>query len=189
MTKSNRKDRIYRTTEKGEVYLPIGHYVLLTSENVVKNNSLDIIISGLGSCIALIMRDINNNIHAMSHILLPELKNIKKSTHREFPHKYAEFSVKELLNEMLELGAEHKNIKAAIIGGADIFRNGIYAIGGQNTKKVKEELDKFNIILECYETGGHRGRVIKYDVKNNLILSKFTGEDEFRILNKKGVKK
>ena len=130
-----------------------------------------------------------NNLHAMSHILLPTLKHTKNPINREYPHKYAAFSIKELFNELIINGAEKDNIKACIIGGADIFRNGIYAIGKENIDKVKKELKKLDITIECEELGGHRGRVIKYNVKDNLILSKFTGEKTFRTLNKKEVLK
>ena len=185
MLSRDRKDKVLQIPGKEDIYLPIGHYALITSKNLVNNHPSTLLISGLGSCVALIMRDIENNVHAMSHILLPVMKNIRNSRNNEYPHKYAAFSVKELFNELIINGAKKKNIKAAILGGADIFRNGIYAIGVENINKVKEELKKLEIKIECEETGGHRGRVIRYDIKNNLILSKFTGEENYRILNQK----
>ena len=188
MLSRDRIDKIYQRTGKGEIFLPIGHYALITPKEIVNNDPLTIIISGLGSCIALIMRDLQKNVHGMSHILLPTMKSTKNPKNKDYPHKYAVFSVKELFNELIINGAEKRNIKAAILGGADIFRNGIYAIGKENISKVREELKKLEIEIECEEIGGHRGRVAKYDIKNNLILTKFTGEDDFRILNKKGVK-
>ena len=189
MIKNKKISRIIPTLNNGRIFLPIGHYALVTSEDLSKIFPISIRISGLGSCIALIMYDKKNEIHAMSHILLPEKKTNKKYNLMEYPHKYVDSSVRELFNDFLALGAEKRNIKACIIGGADIFRNGIYSIGEKNIKKVREELKKMDIPLECEEVGGYRGRVIKYDINKKLILSKFTGEDQYRVLNKIGGKK
>ena len=175
----HRKDRVERSNKDGEIQLPVGHFALLNSHNNA-NNATKIAIYGLGSCIALILCDCVKKIGAMSHILLPKVKISRKSNPYLFPHKYAELSVKELHNTLLQHGATRKNMKAAIIGGANIFKDANLAIGTLNTEEVKHQLQTLNIDIVKEVVGGRRGRVIIYDIQDNSILVKVTGTHDFK---------
>ena len=168
----DRNDCIQRCDSKGEITLPIAHYALISS-----NIKPKIVIYGLGSCIALILYDSQNKVFAMSHILLP---HSDKNTFPKFPHKFADSSVKDLMENMILNGAEKSNIKAVIVGGSKIFQNQINNVGTENIKAVKRELERLKIRISNEDVGGKRGRIIIYDTEENTVYSKTTGEENFR---------
>ncbi|MBN1802962.1 MAG: hypothetical protein JW891_15745 [Candidatus Lokiarchaeota archaeon] len=134
---------------------------------------------GLGSCIALILRDKKNDVHGMSHILLPDSQTSKNEEHLLTPHKYVDTSIKELRKELIKHGAHKKNIKAIVVGGAHII-NVDHEI--QNADVVIEELKKYEIPVEKIDIGGKRGRSVIYDAKDGSILVKNGKTNEFRKL-------
>ena len=179
MDEKIRFDRVRRACKSGEIQIPMGHYALIALSKAEVNNGTKIAIYGLGSCIALILYDRVKKIGAMSHILLPEPRG-RRANLLNLPHKYASSSVQDLLGEMLKEGASKKNLRAVIIGGADIFQDHSLEMGKENTLAVKHQLELLKIKLEKEIVGGHRGRVLIYDITDNSISVKITGEDNFR---------
>ena len=174
-----RQDRAFIEENKGEIMLSIAHYALFNSNH--RTHKPKIVIYGLGSCIALILYEQENNIQAMSHILLPESNNSQKASN--YPHKYANSSVKDLLAEFLRHGAKRENIKAIIVGGAKIFQGFDNSISEQNIHSIKKELAKYKIKIKKQDLGGSKGRILKYDPNDNSVLVKETGASDFKRLN------
>ena len=163
-------DRIIKPNQKGEISLPIAHYAIVNSKKKYKNYKT-ITIYGLGSCIAILLLDSINHIHAMSHVLLPTSK-LKEDSQIKLPHKYVNTSIKDLLDKMIESGAELKNLKAIMIGGATIFDNEFNYIGQQNIRMARKLLNSLNIKILFEEVGGKKGRTIIYNIVDNLIKIK-----------------
>ncbi len=173
-----RKDRIFEPNQDGILNIPIAHYALINSND----STSKIAIYGLGSCVALILYDKKIGVHAMSHIMLPTNKRIKGNHSERFPHKFADISVKDLINELLFHGAKRRNLRAAIIGGSTIFKDHLNLIGTENVSTVKQELTSLNIKIRKEHTGSNKGRIVIYDPKDDSVLIKFTGENEFKKL-------
>ena len=155
------------------ITLPIGHSIIINNNH---NSFSSISINGLGSCIALILYDKEKFLCGMSHILLP---NSNGKSAINFPHKYADLSVRSLINELISLGAKKTNLRAIIVGGSKIFDLKYNIIGSQNIKSVKRELHNFNIEIEIEIVGGIRGRVIKLDIDEHAVYVKSTGDNDF----------
>ena len=170
-------DRVKEKTRDGDFNVPIGHFALSNSKNISLNHSPTISIYGLGSCIALVLFDKTNNVSAMSHILLPKAQPNKEI---RFPHKYANLSVKLLMEELLNHGAVRDNIRALVVGGSKIFNFDNNLMGFDNTSSVKEELNSLKIQIIKEDTGGSKGRNVKFDTKNFSLSVKSTGEKEFK---------
>ena len=173
----NRRNLLKNVDSNGLLNLPIGHYII-----VAKNNSeiepaiKKLAIFGLGPCIALIFCDLIQNVSAMAHILLP---CNRRSSPIEYPHKYANLSIKDLVAKMSEMGCQRENIKAVIIGGANIFDSSDFSVANENIRMVKKQLKLFNIKANLEITGGNRGRVLLYDPFQNKIQVKETGTTDF----------
>jgi chemotaxis protein CheD len=169
-------DRIEETDTNGIINLPIGHYSIVKSRCKNKHLSPKLSIYGLGSCIALILCDFNKQICGMSHILLPKstTKNIN------YPHKYANLSVKLLMKELISHGAEREHIRAIIIGGSKIFDLDNNMMGFENIRATKAELDSLKIDIIKEETGGSRGRIIIFDTEDLSLCIKSSGEDKYK---------
>jgi len=176
MDEVKRIDCIYQANDRGELVLPVGHYAIINSNNKFGSN-LRIVIYGLGSCVSPIIYDKKLKIAGMSHVLVP---NSRKGESEVYPHKYAELSVKLLVEELLNHGARKENLVAIIIGGAKIFRHQDCEVGERNVKLVKNELKKLNIKLIKEDTGGFRGRIVEFDSKNFSVSVKMTGNPYFK---------
>jgi len=170
-------DRVKEKNRNSNYYLPIGHYALSNSKNILLNHSPTISIYGLGSCIALVLFDKINKVSAMSHILLPKA-HPNKEIH--FPHKYANLSVKLLMEELLNHGAVRKNIRALVVGGSKIFDFDNNFMAFDNISAVKEELDSLEIQIIKEDTGGSKGRNVVFDTKDFSFNVKSTGEKDFK---------
>ncbi|MFX1418615.1 MAG: chemotaxis protein CheD, partial [Promethearchaeota archaeon] len=161
----------------GEVILPIGHYFITNNNTKTKNIHPKISIYGLGSCIALILIDFKNKVCGMSHILLPKANHNKKI---EFPHKYADLSLKSLIEEIINSGAVKENLKAIIVGGSRIFDLDQNFMGIDNIKTIKEELGKLQIQIIGEDIGGSEGRGLIFDTKELVVYVKLTREKEYK---------
>ncbi len=170
-------DQIKETDRNGNISVLIGHYALSNSKNFLSNRKPTISIYGLGSCIALVLFDEINKLSAMSHILLPKASPTKII---QYPHKYASFSVKLLMEELLNHGAVRENIRAFIIGGSKIFDLENNDVGFNNIASVKEELDILKIQIIKEETGGSKGRNVIFDTNDFSLYVKSTGETDFK---------
>ncbi|MFX0035400.1 MAG: chemotaxis protein CheD [Candidatus Hermodarchaeota archaeon] len=168
--------KIDEIDRNGEIFLPIGHYTLINCKNKPNNTNPKISIYGLGSCIALILFDCKNKVSGMSHILLPKAQKNKKI---EYPHKYADLSVKLLVHELVKHGAMKENIKGIIIGGSKIFDLDENFMGIDNIQAIKLELAKLNINILKEHVGGKEGRAVIFDTKNFTVLVKLTSETSF----------
>ena len=134
----------------------------------------------LGSCVGIILEDRKNGISGLSHIMLPR-------RFRDDPAigKYADTAIPALIRHMERKGADVKNMKAYVIGGAAMFgsSSSISNIGEKNYRAVKEILKKYNIPIVLEDVGGNNGRTVIYNHN--------TGEVNIRVLSglQKAVKK
>ena len=56
-------------------------------------------------------------------------------------------------------------------------------MGIDNTKAIKEELEKLKIKLIGQDTGGSKGRAVIFDTKDFSVYTKSTQGDKFKKLN------
>jgi len=113
----------------------------------------------------------------MSHILLPKAR-LNKTI--DYPHKYADLSLKLLIQDLIKHGAVKENIMAIIVGGSKIFNLDENFMGIDNTKAIKEELVKLKIKVIGEDTGGSEGRGIIFDTKDFAVYVKLTREQNYK---------
>ncbi|GGE46337.1 chemoreceptor glutamine deamidase CheD [Pullulanibacillus camelliae] len=119
--------------------------------------------SGLGSCVGLVLYDLQKPIAGMAHIMLPDSEISRGKAYP--PGKFANTAVPELLKQLLALGAIKENIRAKMAGGAEMFRtttNWTANIGQRNVEAVKEQLDLLHLQLKGEDVGGNFGRTIRF---------------------------
>lgn len=129
---------------------------------------------GLGSCIALILRDRRTSLAGLAHIMLPESRG---NTDR--PGKFADTALSVLLEEMGRFGSTKLSITAIIVGGASMFEYSASSlnIGERNAAAVKDLLSDHGIRIEYEEIGGKVGRSVYYwpEKKGRLIVKRADG--------------
>jgi chemotaxis protein CheD len=149
-------------------------------EIAVSSNPGDVLVSlGLGSCIGLALVDQRRGIAGLAHIMLPEA----------IPGggpagKFADLAVPELVDRVVALGTSRPMLKAALVGGAQMFSLGTSAaldIGVRNATAVREGLAKERIPVVATATGGSKGRTIRV-VPGGNVLSKEAGGAEKELI-------
>ena len=92
------------------ISIHIGEYYVTSKPVVIR--------TFLGSCVAVCLFDPKNKIGGMNHILIPGSANESDTTGTA---RYSFNSMKQVLNAMLELGANREKIVAKIFGGASVI--------------------------------------------------------------------
>ena len=131
---------------------------------------------GLGSCIGITLYDKVNGIGGLLHIMLPDSTQFSNVTN---PLKFADLGIPILLERMIKAGANRRNLKAKIAGGASMFnfsdKNMIMDIGNRNGIAVKNELNKLSIPIVSEDIGGNKGRTITLDTASGILYVRTVG--------------
>lgn len=129
---------------------------------------------GLGSCMAVALYDKEVKIGGLAHIVLPYMKEAKS---KSFSTRFSDAAISRMIEEMRKEGANQRNIKAKIFGGANMFPeiiypNSIMDVGKRNILAVKEELKNHNIEIIAEEVNQDFGRSIFFDTRDGSVLVK-----------------
>lgn len=129
--------------------------------------------SGLGSCVGLVIYDLERKTAGLAHVMLPE-SSLSRAT--EFnPAKYADTAVETLVTQLVAIGARRFALKAKMAGGAQMFQfavnNEMMRIGPRNVEAIKKELNRLKISLISEDVGGNSGRTIEFDpIQGSLFI-------------------
>lgn len=138
--------------------------------NVIESPNL-IRTSGLGSCVGVVIYDIQKEVAGLAHIMLPE-SSLSKAGSINIA-KYADTAIEELVNRIYKCGCRPSNLKAKIAGGAQMFqfatKNEMMRIGPRNIEAVKKELHRFRISIVAEDVGGNSGRTIEFNPKTRKL--------------------
>lgn len=131
---------------------------------------------GLGSCIGIALFDNAKSIGGLAHIMLPDSKAFNTVSN---PMKFADLAIPLLLEKVENMGAQKRNIKAKIVGGASMFnfsdKSMIMDIGGRNKNSVKLVLDNLSIPIVGEDCGGNKGRTMIFDTLNGIVQIRTVG--------------
>lgn len=131
----------------------------------------------VGSCVAICLFDIDAKIAAMAHVMLPKKTNGKPHVAENEVGKFADTAFACMLNNMVQMGANPKKIRAKIAGGATIFSHesetGLFNIGSRNIASIKQILKETGIPLVSEDTGANFGRWVIFALNsgNMTIVS------------------
>lgn len=145
---------------------------------------------GLGSCIGLVLFDRANDITGMVHVMLPEAfasKPVDKLG------KFADTGIKELMNQMVALGADTKRLVVAYAGGAQVFKfgaggNNRMDVGARNCEAVANELRRIGLKPLAFDVGGSNGRTMTVDSATGIVKVRTVVTGERVLCNIKDLK-
>lgn len=128
---------------------------------------------GVGSCIVLFIYDRIRRNGGVAHIMLPGHSLYDKRINC----LYADNAVTNLVEMLKEHGSEICNLKAKIIGGANLFEwadaEEMKDLGKINIEKVKKELIRNKIYLAAEEVGGSDGKTVKCYTESGIVKIKY----------------
>jgi chemotaxis protein CheD len=144
---------------------------LKIADLVVTRSREPICVYGLGSCIAVILRDSDAGVTGACHILLPSAPDGKPPGK---PAKYADKAIDTMIKEMKNLGARKGKITARIVGGAHMFsfpspKEGLPTIGERNVSRARQLLHALRIPIVSEDTGGDYGRTVEIDTTSGEV--------------------
>lgn len=130
----------------------------------------------LGSCVGICIHDSKTKISGLSHVLLPEANLVSNNKKPIEVMKYANTAIPELISRMEKMGASRLNMRAKIVGGAQMFQSMNNSMAGQigqrNVQAVKEALRKEKISIIAEDTGANYGRTVFMDVATGTVTVK-----------------
>ena len=110
----------------------------------------------LGSCVAVCLWDPATRIGGINHFMLPSFSGEGVASPR-----FGDIAIKELLDQLAQLGSQKHNLLAKMFGGAcvlEAFRNRQHHLGMKNIDIARALLEAESIPLVGHDVGGQRGR-------------------------------
>src|SRR5580704_8488963 len=122
----------------------------------------------LGSCAAVCLWDRQKRAGGMNHYLLPE--GVDEGPNRL---RYGNVANQELLNQVLALGCEIRNMQAKIFGGSSAFgSNPSQSVGSRNVELAENFLRAAGIRVVEKEVSGKRGRRLAFQISDGVTTIK-----------------
>ncbi len=141
---------------------------ILSGEYYISNDPQVVIVTLLGSCIAVCLFDPLNGVGGMNHFMLPQAQ---KEPCRDYG-KFGLQSLEMMLEGLAKQGAAFANLKAKVFGGSNMINltykeNGIAIANIHFTLKY---LQNKNIPIISKELGGNIGRRIYYLIEDHSVF-------------------
>jgi len=117
---------------------------ILPGEYYVTNKGM-MIGTVLGSCVSACIRDRISGIGGMNHFMLPEA-GVDQNNPVSESARYGAYAMELLVNQLMKIGANRKNLEAKVFGGGNVLRNlSIINIGDRNANFVRKYLKNEDI--------------------------------------------
>ena len=146
---------------------------------------------GLGACVGLCLFESFGQAAVLVHVVLPQTLPpvVGRPAVHPMPGKCADTALQYALTELGVSGAETQRVRAALVGGAQIFTPAAVSgtesaalsrleIGQRNVRALKDELARFGITLDAEETGGHGGRTVTLEAGTGNVWVRPVGMPE-----------
>ena len=133
---------------------------------------------GLGSCIGLVLFDINTATCGMIHIMLPDSSIMQTTVN---PAKFADTGIRLLIERLMDCGISKSSLCAKMAGGATMFKitgTDVFKVGEKNAEAVNRVLQDFRIPVIASDCGGTYGRTIEFDPVTFRLKIKAIGKPE-----------
>lgn len=167
---------------------PGRYYDQVTKQTVVKvmsgdyyasSNHNEMLMTILGSCIAVCIYDPITNTGGMNHFLLPGDESSPNSS------RYGVNAMELLINKLLHFGCCKKNLQFKIFGGANVLNKLSSAdIGIKNIKFIENFIKKEGYTLVSKDVGGKEPRRIHfYPTSGKVMLRKLTQVADLKVID------
>ena len=126
-----------RHFEKEAVKILPGEYYVTTGDKLI--------VTVLGSCVAVCLRDKVNRFGGMNHFLLPNDGSSESGLLTDSA-RYGVYAMEILINHLLKLGAQRNRLEAKVFGGGNVLRGlTLNNVGQRNAEFVLDYLQNESI--------------------------------------------
>jgi chemotaxis protein CheD len=134
---------------------------ILPGEYYVTTHPDEVIATTLGSCVSACIRDKVFNVGGMNHFMLPLKGEHSTDDWMGTATRYGNYAMEHLINDILKLGGNRKNLEVKLTGGGKIMSN-MTDVGAQNIKFVLDYLKTENIDVVIQDLGDIYPRKVLY---------------------------
>lgn len=149
---------------------PGEHFV--TNENII-------IGTVLGSCIAVALWDEKLKIGGLNHYMLASEYGYKNAQIKPIGRGrgcYAQYAMEVLVNDLIKLGSNRKDLKAKVFGGGEVLKrrhgSSVSGVAEQNVKYAFDYLNMEGIPILTHDVGGTCARKIYFFPSTSKVLLK-----------------
>lgn len=130
-----------------------------------------LIVTVLGSCVAACIRDKTNAIGGMNHFMLPLVSDFGEDTNNSA--RYGAYAMEVLIKQLLEMGAQRKNLEAKIFGGGNLLNSfTVDKVGERNATFVRNYLKQERIPVTAEDLLDKYPRKIYFFPENGTVKVK-----------------
>ena len=128
----------------------------------------------VGSCVSVCLYNRKNGFSAINHFILDKPIDPRTTD----VGKYGSTAMCVIIKKLFDVDSIAGNYRARVFGGAAIFHgnNGAAKVGPNNVAVALEILKEYGIPIIKQETGGIRGRRIRFNTAENKVWWRFTGD-------------
>ncbi len=138
----------------------------------------ELVIYGLGSCVAVVLFDPPTGLGGMAHVLLPGPRP-RSDSRAGLPAKYADEACSALCRMVEAKSGAKRRLRAGIVGGARLFSSETPlepGVGARNIEGAAGALQRCGAELRWSETGGLTGRSVLFKLPEGRLLVRTLGE-------------
>jgi chemotaxis protein CheD len=129
-----------------------------------------ILMTVLGSCVAVCLWDARSGLGGMNHFVLPHAPEEPRISVPASP-RYGDVAMADLVNRLLDLGCHPRDLQAKLFGGAAVLvgTRG-ESVGDCNVRLALDWLLEARIPITARRTGGIVGQQIRFHTGNGEVL-------------------
>ncbi|QLG61020.1 chemotaxis protein CheD [Halorarum salinum] len=146
------------------------------SDAAVATDGSALVTSGLGSCLGVAVHHPSAGAGGLLHAMLPEA-----SDHPGVDQKFVVQGVEALLAALADEGAPPDGLRAKLAGASEMieFDRGPSApsVGRRNVEAAERVLAANDVPVVAADTGGHRGRSLRFDTADGRLRVAYAGGD------------
>ena len=158
----------YNDPQQGKVMVKI-----LPGEFYISNSSNEVVVTVLGSCISVCVRDAKACIGGMNHFMLPGTPaQLSRSSSRAVTdNSYGVFAMENLITGILKNGGSRQRLEIKVTGGGRIG-SGSGTVGDSNIKFIQRFLAIEGLRPVVVDLGGSQPRKVQYDALTGALRVK-----------------
>lgn len=129
------------------------------------------LVTVLGSCVSVCLRDPKTGIGGMNHFMLPEGGDPHNPLSN--PARYGGYAMEVLINQLIKLGASRSRFEAKVFGGGAVMRGfTMHNVGERNSEFVLEYLERERIRILAQDLLDIYPRKVYYFPNSGRVLVK-----------------
>ena len=137
---------------------------------------------GLGSCVAIVVYDEGARVGGMAHAMLPTPASARTS---DKIGRFVTTAVPELIDRMVEHGADRNALRARLAGGASMFERLLTdygrKLGPRNVQAARAALAAAGVPIDGEDVGGTYGRSVYLTVADGRMLVTSVHHDDVEL--------